>query len=105
MPPKPVVMQLKLPNLPETSSQLCKWDIDKLNRDQSLIMIATFGGPPSEETLAENARRSTEYKRRYIEIIKKHGVEEEYLTPLIEKRNRLWTELTEVCQDIELIRG
>ncbi len=105
MPPKQVIVQLKMPRIPATSSQLAKWDIDKLNRDQSLMQIATFGGPPSEETVAENARRAAEYQRQYSLIIKKHGVEDEYLAPLFEKRNRLWAELVEVCQDIEFIRS
>lgn len=86
-------------------SDKARFAISSLASDPELTRNYMLGEPPTPEMVAENERRNELYLERYVAIIKKHGVQEEYLKPLIERRNRLWSELVKINQDIEAIRA
>ena len=88
-----------------STSLLAKFEIGQLTQRPDLRRLLIVGpGSLTPEQVEENKQRETEFDQLRLEIIKKHGLEEEYLTPLIKKRERLWAELVEVNQEIAKFR-
>ncbi len=96
-------VHLELP--PLSPSALAKLEIMGLASDPELSTICIVGrGSLTKEQEAENHQRAELRTTTWLAIIKKHGVEEEYLEPLLKERARLWSELSAVCRKIEMIR-
>jgi hypothetical protein len=88
-----------------TQLEKAQREINALSSDTELQYNAIFGRPRNDEETAEEVRRNKLYFERFVAIVKKYGVEDEYLKPLIKKRDRLWSELAKVCQEIQAIRA
>lgn len=83
-----------------------KMEIDRLFTDRDLQKIIVLGPRKlTAEEHAENRRRSAERQRRRIAIIKKYGVVQEYLEPLLAEERRLSSLLSEVRQEIAALRA
>ncbi len=86
-------------------SLLAKFEIGQLAQRPDLRRLLIVGrGSLTPEQVTENERREAEFVRLRLAIIRKYGLEEGYLTPLIKKRERLWTELVGVNREIAEFR-
>lgn len=97
MAPTPL-RKIKLDPLPPLA--LARLEISMLASNPDLIQHCMLGGPPTSEMIEENERREQEYHRRKLAIIKKYGVEDAFLEPLLIQRRRLERDSTEVHRQI-----
>ena len=80
---------------PLTPSNLAYLEIQRLSGDEETMCIVVLGGTLTEDQVAENSRREQLRKQKVIDIIKKHGVEAEYIAPRVANIRRLKAELKE----------
>lgn len=96
--PRTGIVKIKLDSFPPLA--LAKLEIAQLASDQELVPLCALGGPPPPGMEEENERRHAEYQRRKFAIIKKYGVEDAFLEPLLIQRRRLERDLGEVGAQI-----
>jgi len=91
----PITETFTLPPFPKKSALLqAQHEIRKLSSRLDLMPIMIFGtGQLTPEEIEENKRRKIELRNLRLAIIAKHGVEEEFLTPLLEEIAKLETRL------------
>lgn len=89
---------------PLSPSNLAHLEIKRLSGDEETMSIVVLGGTLTEDQVAENSRRKQLRKQKIIAIIIKHGVEEEYLLPLLKEEARLKAQLIEVQEQISALR-
>jgi hypothetical protein len=80
---------------PLSPSNLAHLEIQRLCGDEETMRIVVLGGALTEDQVAENSRRKQLRKQKIIDIIKKHGVEAEYIAPRVANIRRLKAELKE----------
>lgn len=86
-------------------SEKARWEITGLASDPETMEIFQLEDLVDEEEIAEHKQRAELYLEKKVAIIKKYGVEEEYLAPLLKERARLWQELVKVSREMEAIRA
>ena len=96
---------LKIELSPPTPSQRATFEIEQLRTDERFRPIIVLGGRLSEANQEENTRRKAAYKAAVANIIKKHGVEEEYLKPRRDQIELLRTKIAEEQAWIDAIEA
>lgn len=97
-PASPRIVKIKLEPFPPLVQ--ARLEIGRLASDPDLTQLCMFGGPLTSEMEEENERRVQEYHRRKLAIIKKYGVADAFLEPLLIQRRRLERDSAEVSKRI-----
>jgi uncharacterized protein YydD (DUF2326 family) len=95
---------LTIPSPVFSPSETARLELIALTSRQEFCRGGVFGSHMPSEMIEENKRKDQAYRAARLEIIKKHGVAEEYLKPLLEEEKRLQGELARVQREIAELR-
>jgi hypothetical protein len=85
--------------------EAARLEILGLSSDREFHENFMIGGTTPPEILEENARKCKKRRERVLSIIKKHGVAEAFLVPLLAEEQRLTAELLHVQKEIAELRN
>lgn len=95
---------LTIPSPVFSPSETARLELIALTSRQEFCRGGVCGGHMPPEMIEENKQKDHAYHAARLEIIKKHGVAEEYLKPLLEEERRLQGELARVQTEIAELR-